>query len=118
MPIAFLDGLCADDVFVDAPFAGAPLNDLVGGAGKVAGDPRLISIFVQIAAGQTAALHVNIGTVGSRIVRARLEGRPPHPGGAVALAGEAGARPEWGEMPAAGRRGRRVRAAIAAAAAA
>src|SRR5215471_10764340 len=100
MPIAFLDGLCSHDVLFDAPFAGAPLNDLVGGTGKVAGDTRLISILIQIAARKTAALGVNIRIVGSRIVRAGLKGRAPHQG-AVALAGQGAACRKRGEMPAA-----------------
>src|SRR5260370_41138434 len=100
MPIAFLDRLCPDNIFVDAPLAGAPLNNLVGRTGKVAGNTRLISILVKIAAGQTAALRVNVGIVGGRIVSARLPGRAPHLDGAVALAGQRAARRKRREAPA------------------
>src|SRR5215472_360234 len=117
MPIAFLDRLCPDNIFVDAPLAGAPLNNLVSRPGKVACDARLISILVQITAGQTAALSVNVGVVGCRVVKARLPGRAPHLGGAVALAGQGAARRKRGEVSIAGR-GRRIRASVATSAAA
>src|SRR5215472_1295467 len=118
MPVALLDRLRPDNVFVDAPLAGAPLNNLVGGAGKVAGNERLISVLVQIAAGQTAALRENVGVVGGGIVRARLKRRTPNLGGAVAFAGQRAARRERGEMSAIRRRRRTVAAVASAAAAA
>src|SRR5215472_11498804 len=117
MPIAFLDRLCPDNIFVDAPLAGAPLNNLIGSAGKVAGNTRLISILVQITAGQTAALGINVDVVGCRVVSARLPGRTPHAGGAVALVGQRAAGRKRGEVPTAGIV-RRIRAAVATSAAA
>src|SRR5215472_8287981 len=117
MPITFLDRLCRHDIFVDAPLAGAPLNNLIGSAGKVSGNTRLISILVEIAAGQTTALCIDVGIVGGRVVRARLPGRAPHPGGTVALTGQRAAGRKRGEVSIAGR-GRCIRAPVATSAAA
>src|SRR5262249_17647882 len=90
IPGALLNGLRSNDVFVDSPLARAPLDDLVGGAREISGDPLLVA--VEIVADQSASFRIDVRVVGEIVLWTRLPGRAPHPRGAFGIAGKRASR--------------------------
>ncbi len=70
MPIGLDDGLSPDDVGVDTPLAGSPLDDLVSRPGEVAVDPAEEGV------GPSEVLLHAAGGVELGIVGTGLGGRP------------------------------------------